>query len=82
VNGTLIREEKPSPLRVDRDTWADRMGRRRNDALIFVIADRASFYCGRGENDRLVAMAAVACVNAIISRDARSRPALSISAGL
>ncbi|PIT06435.1 hypothetical protein TSA1_31500 [Bradyrhizobium nitroreducens] len=53
-------EERPSPSRVDRDTWADQMGRHRDDALVFVIGGRASFYCGWGENRRLVAMAAVA----------------------
>jgi integrative and conjugative element protein (TIGR02256 family) len=53
-------EERPSPSQVDRDTWADQMDRRRDDALIFVIAGRASFYCGRGENSRLLAMTAVA----------------------
>lgn len=53
-------EERPSPSRVDRDTWANQMGRRRDDALVFVIGGRASFYCGWGENRRLVAMSAVA----------------------
>lgn len=53
-------EERPSPSRVDRDTWADQMNQRINDPLIFIIAGRAAVYCSLGQNSRLLTMAAVA----------------------
>jgi integrative and conjugative element protein (TIGR02256 family) len=53
-------EENPTPSRVDQNTWADQMGQRRNDPLIFIIAGLAAVYCSLGQNSRLLTMAAVA----------------------
>lgn len=52
-------EENPTPSRVDRNTWADEMGRRKNDPLIFMIAGSTAIYCSVGLEGRLTKMDAV-----------------------
>jgi integrative and conjugative element protein (TIGR02256 family) len=52
-------EDRPRPSNIDRNTWAEQMRKRQHDALIFLIAGRATFYCDLGQNNRLMNMVMV-----------------------